>query len=128
MNVLDENIDEHQRQILRKWRIHVVHIGQEVGHEGMTDQQIIPLLHQMQRPTFFTRDLGLYDRALCHGNYCLVCLAVVHYEAASFIRRFLRHPDFNTTSKRLGCVVQVSHSGIRALRLPSRREARLDWA
>lgn len=35
MNVLDENIPDNQRQLLRSWRIHVRQIGHEVGRQGM---------------------------------------------------------------------------------------------
>ncbi len=100
MNVLDENIPESQRQLLRSWRIRVRQIGYEVGRQGTKDERIIPLLHHLIRPTFFTRDSGFYDRRLCHANYCLVCLMVSQYEAASFIRRFLRHAEFKVWFKR----------------------------
>ena len=44
MIVLDENIPEDQRQLLRGWRVRAQQIGEEVGHKGMKDDQIIPLL------------------------------------------------------------------------------------
>lgn len=127
MNILDENISEGQRQLLRSWRIAVRRVGHEVGRQGMGDEEIIPLLHQLRRPTFFTRDLGFYDRHLCHVGYCLICLAVGQYEAASFIRRFLRSPAFDTHAKRMGRVVRVSHTGMRVWRLHEAREERVEW-
>lgn len=42
MNILDENIPESQRQLLRSWRIRVRQIGYEVGRQGMKDERIIP--------------------------------------------------------------------------------------
>ena len=69
MNVLDENVPDSQRQLLRSWRIRVRQIGYEVGRQGMGDEEIIPLLHRLGSVTFFTRDLGFYDRhltCLCH--------------------------------------------------------------
>jgi hypothetical protein len=113
MTILDENILESQRQLLRSWRLHSHQIGHEVGRSGMKDEAIIPLLHELGPVTFFTRDLGFYRRQLCHARYCLVCLDVGQYEVASFIRRFLRHPHFNTQAKRMGCVVRVSPMGLR---------------
>jgi len=101
MNILDENIPESQRQLLRGWGIRVRQIGQDVGRQGMKDEEIIPLLHQLQQPTFVTRDAGFYDRRLCHASYCLAYLDMSQYEAASFIRRFLQHPSFNTHAKRI---------------------------
>ena len=127
MNILDENIPESQRQLLRSWRIRVRQIGYEVGRGGMKDDRIIPLLHLLKRPTFFTRDVGFYDHRLCHLHYCLVYLAVSQYEAASFIRRFLRHPMFNAQTRRIGKVVRVSHAGIRVWRLHGAGEERLRW-
>ena len=64
MNVLDENIAENQRQLLRRYRIPVRQIGSDVGRAGMTDDEIIPLLHCLSSPTFFTRDEDFYDRGL----------------------------------------------------------------
>jgi len=87
VNVLDENIIKDQRQLLRSWRISVRQIGYNIGRRGMQDEEIIPFLLRLRRPTFFTRDLGFYQRSLCHRQYCLVCLAVEKYEAAIFIRR-----------------------------------------
>ncbi len=49
MNVLDENIPDDQRIILRSWRIRVRQIGHEVGHHGMGDEEIIPLLHRLEK-------------------------------------------------------------------------------
>ncbi len=77
MNILDENIPESQRQLLRGWRIRVKQTGQDIGEQGMKDrQQIIPLLQALRRPVLFTRDLGFFDRRLCHRGYGIVCLAV----------------------------------------------------
>jgi len=128
MNILDENIPESQRQLLRNWRIHIRQIGYEVGRKGMKDEEIIPFLHQIRKATFFTRDLGFYERRLCYSNYCIVCLAVGQYEAASFTRRFLRHPIFSIQAKRIGVVVQVSHIGMRVWRLHAEREEEVKWS
>lgn len=127
MNLLDENIPEHQRQLLRSWRIPVRQIGREVGRKGLQDEAIIPLLHTLPRPTFFTRDDGFYQRDLCHRAYCLVYLAVGQYEAASFVRRFLRHPAFATHARRRGSVVRVSFRALHVWRLHQESEADLGW-
>jgi hypothetical protein len=52
----NENIPESQRQLLRSWRIRVQQIGHELGRPGMKDEEIIPLLHQLRMPSFFTHD------------------------------------------------------------------------
>ena len=127
MNILDENIPEDQRQLLRSWRIRARQVGHETGRRGMQDAEIIPLLHRMERATFFTRDLGFYSRRLCHPHYCVVCLAVSPYDAASFIRRFLRHPQFETRATRLGKVIRVAHSVITLWRLHFDQEEKVEW-
>lgn len=112
MILLDENIPESQRQLLRGWRIRVRQVGFDVAHKGVKDDAIIPLLHELGSTTFFTRDLGFFRRQLAHSSYCIVCLDVHQYEAASFVRRFLRHRRFATQRKRLGSVVRVGHRGV----------------
>ena len=49
-------------------------------------------------------------------------------EAAVFVRRFLRHPNFNTQLKRMGCVVRVSHAGLTFWRLRSQTEGYVVWS
>jgi hypothetical protein len=91
MNLLDENIPEDQRALLQYWGIPVHQIGVDVGRKGMADEEIIAFLHTLRGVSFFTRDLGFADRALCHSRYCLICLDVRRDEVAMFVRRFLRH-------------------------------------
>jgi len=55
----------------------------------MQDEEIMPFLLTLRRPTLYTRDLGFYSRALCHAQYSLVILAVGQYETAYFLRRLL---------------------------------------
>jgi len=113
MIVLDENIIELQRQQLEAWRMHVRQIGVEIGKRGMKDRnEIIPLLHTLRRPTFFTRDHDFYYPWLRHLGYCLVFLEVKPDEAAQYIRRFLRHPGFRTQAQRMGKVARVHEEGI----------------
>lgn len=127
MNVLDENILESQRLMLRSWRIHVSQIGHEIGFQGMKDESIIPLFHDLKSITFFTRDLGFYRPKLCHTSYCLVCLDVGQYEVASFIRRFLKHPSFDTQAKRMGCVARVSSTNLRYWKKHQEVDTVLAW-
>jgi hypothetical protein len=128
VNVLDENILESQRQTLQSWRIRVRQIGKDIGRKGIRDDALIPFLLDQRRPTFFTRDLGFYDRKLCHARYCLVCLAVGPYEAAVFVRRLLRHPEFNTQAKRMGAVIRASSAGLQVWRFHTEQEIHLPWS
>jgi hypothetical protein len=56
VNVLDENIPDSQRRLLRRWRIPSRQIGDDVGRKGMKDAEVVTVLHHMDRPTFFTLD------------------------------------------------------------------------
>ena len=127
MILLDENFPESQRQLLRSWRIRPQQIGYEIGRKGMKDEVIIPFLHQLRRPTFFTLDDDFYKRDLCHAGYCLVYIGVGQYESASFVRRLLRYRQFNTQAKRMGTVVRVSHIGISVWYLHAEEEKFFEW-
>ena len=127
MNILDENIPESQHALLRTWRIAVRQIGQEVGRTGIKDDEIIPLLHQLDRPTFFTLDGDFYHPRLRHGGYCLVHLDVEEETVAEYVRRLLRHRELNTKAKRMGCVVRVFPTGIAVWRIRHEQESHLSW-
>jgi hypothetical protein len=125
--ILDENFPESQRQLLKAWHIPIRQIGVEISRKGIQDDEIIPFLLGLRRPTFFTLDDDFYSRHRRHARYSLVCVDVAQYEAAAFVRRFLRHKDFDTEAKRMGLVVRLSHAGIFLWRLHVEEEARLDW-
>jgi hypothetical protein len=127
MNLLDENIPEAQRELLRRWRIRTRQIGFEEGRFGMKDDEIIPLLHLIRRVTFLTRDLGFCRGALCHPHYCLVGFFTTEDEFAFFVRRFLQHPDFDTLVKRMGSVIRVSHTGLKVWRARATSVIEVAW-
>ena len=56
MNLLDENIRDDQRMFLRQWHIPFRQIGKEISRAGVDDEEIVPLLHRLKRPTLFTQD------------------------------------------------------------------------
>jgi hypothetical protein len=127
--VVDENVIASQCAQLRAWQIPFRQIGHDLGHQGMDDQEeIIPLLHRLPQPTFFTRDPDFYDRPLCHSSYCLVVLTVRKDETAHYLRRILRHREFNTRAKRMGCVVRVGSVEIVCWKKGSEQEERIRWA
>jgi len=128
MNILDENRVKSQRQLLRSWRISFRHISDDLGMGGIQDEEIIPLLHRLSRPTFFTSDSDFYKSRLCHARYCIVYLAVEEDEAASFIRRLLRHRAFDTEAKRMGSVIRVSQTGLTVWRFHQEKPLELAWA
>ena len=102
MNVLDENVPLSQQQLLKRWRIHTRQIGVDAGWKGMKDHEVIPLLLEFNRPTFFTLDRDFYRRRLCHDDYCLVFLEVDEDRFANYVRRFFRHPALNSKAKSMG--------------------------
>jgi hypothetical protein len=112
MNVLDENLAAQQCDKLRAWRIPFRQIGRHLSMHGALDENLIPLLHQLPQPTFFTHDKDFCRASLCHSHYAVVYLDVSDTAAAEFIRRFLRHPTFDTTAKRMGIVARVQTSGV----------------
>jgi len=114
MFVIDENISEIEVWRLREWGFAVRQIGPDIASLSTSDENILPVLHRLKRPTFFTRDEDFWNRCLVHARYCLVYLDIQEHEGeiASAIRRFLRHPLFNTHANRMGKVVRVRPASI----------------
>jgi hypothetical protein len=127
VNFLHENVPEEQRRLLLRGKIAVRQIGNEVGAAGMTDENILPLLHHLRRPTFFTRDADFYRRGLRHERYCLVWLDVRPADVAEHVRKFLRHPAFKAQAKRMGWVAHVAPSGISAWGPGAEKESHWPW-
>jgi len=127
VNVLDENIPHKQKSLLRRERGSFHQIGEEIGRKTTQDEDIVPLLHRLDRPTLFTQDQDFYDRRLCHERYCLVYLDVDENRVAEYIRRILRHRMFKTKANRMGCVIRAHSTGVAFWRLHDQHERRLLW-
>lgn len=127
MNILDENIPETQRGLLRSRHVTLRQIGQDVGWKGMKDDGIIPLLHQWDRPAFFTLDSDFYHRALCHKQHCLIYLDFEEEMVAEYVCRLLRHREFNTKAKRMGHVIRVSPTGLSFWQPSQEQEGHFTW-
>ncbi|MFA0769442.1 MAG: hypothetical protein OXFUSZZB_002770 [Candidatus Fervidibacter sp.] len=128
MIVLDQNIPTDERRKLERWGIHTRKIGVDIGWAWMDDVgQVLPLLHSLHQPTFFTLDLGFYHRRFCHDRYCLVVLDVADTQVAEFVRKFLRHPLFRTKAKRMGKVVLLTTEGIRWWAKGMPKELKAAW-
>lgn len=112
MNLLDENFPDDQRAVLRGWRIPFRQIGVNLGHLGIKDENVIPLLHRQRHVTFFTQDEDFFLRRLGHAAYRLVWLDVRADDLAHYVRRFLRHPRFGTAAERMAIVARVHPEGI----------------
>lgn len=127
MIVLDENIFESQRLQSRRWRIQPCQIVRDVGRRGMQDEEIIPLLRTLRRPTLVTRDRDFFQSSLCDVRYCLVQFRVDPVEVAAYLRRLIRHPNFKTWSQRKGRVLRVSPGGISVWQVRNPRLRRYRW-
>jgi hypothetical protein len=125
--VLDENLPAGQRRLLRSWRIPLRVIGVDVATWGTDDAALLPVLQHLPQPTFFSLDKDFYRPEWAHGRYSLVWLDVRGRQAAEFIRRFLRHPAFNTQAKRMGPVVRVHAGGLSCWRIGRRVQDPLPW-
>jgi hypothetical protein len=93
----------------------------------MKDPEIISFLQQMRQATFFSRDRDFFHKHHCHASYCLVHLDVKKNETAFFIRRLLRHSEFNTRSKRMGKVIQLTSGRIHVWQIHAIAQRRLIW-
>jgi hypothetical protein len=110
--VLDENLPAGQRLLLRSWHIRFRVVGVEVAESGTEDENLIPILLGLSRPTFFSLDRKFYRWNWAHARYCLAWLDAPDDQAAHTIRRFLRQPAFDTQAKRMGTVARLHPIGI----------------
>ena len=62
MLVLDENLPASQRQSLRKWRVRFRIVGVEVALAGTKDENLVPVLHRLAAPTFFSLDQDFFQQ------------------------------------------------------------------
>jgi hypothetical protein len=127
MLIADENLPAAQRRWLRKRRIRLRVVGADIASRGSADENLISLLHRLPQPTFFTLDRDFYSRDWLHPGYCLVWLDVTDDRAAEFIRRFLRHPRFETQAKRMGIVARVHTGGVSYWEVRKRSSLSVPW-
>jgi len=128
MLIVDENISEVEVWRLREWRVHV-RLVSEVAVKGIADENIIPVLHRLKRPTLFSKDRGFWNRKLAHPAYCLVLLDVPEHEGevARYAHQLLKHPDFAANAQRMGKVVRVHVKGIEFWERGLLKARRLNW-
>jgi hypothetical protein len=128
MLVLDENLPAGQRLRLREWGLRFRVTGVEVAAPGTQDENLLPILLALPRPTFFSLDRDFFRPDWTHRRYCLVWLDVGNREAAEFVRRVLRHSAFDTQVKRMGTVVRVHPGGLLCWRIGQRSPQVFNWA
>ena len=126
MFILDENIDDYERNRLRTWRLRAHKIGRDLGVKGIKDEQIIPFLVTLMRSTLFTLDDDFESPRLCPSAYCIVYLVVRQADVTTYVWQVLRHPALNSQAKRMGAVVRTSELGLRVWRCNEAKQA-LAW-
>ncbi len=62
MLVLDENLPAGQQQLLRERRIRFRVVGLDVAASGTADENLIPVLHRLSRPTWIAISTGVIGR------------------------------------------------------------------
>jgi hypothetical protein len=112
VNVLDENVTRDQADLLRQWSIRFRSISRDFRRQGMHDDNVIPFLLRLKKPTLLTRDADFFERRLVHSDYCLAWLEVDAGQTAFFIRRFLSHPRFRNNAQRLGKIICIAPRGL----------------
>ena len=113
--------------MLEAWRIPVRQIGSDWSQKGLQDDEIVVALRRLNNATLFTRDVGFYRPEVRHRAYCIVVMKVGQYEVARFVRRFLRHADFNSRAKRMGKIVRLSPSVIASWKVRDAKERPHLW-
>jgi hypothetical protein len=125
--ILDENTAQGEVDQLRRRKIICRKIGPDIGRKGLSDREIISLLHGLDRPTLFSLDRDFFRRRWCHGGYALVHLDIVEEEVAKYVRRVLKHPLLNSRAKRVGLVLSASPSGLTGWRLNQQEPVTIEW-
>ena len=101
--------------------------GQDFAEAGLLDEHIIPLFHKMGNITFITRDRGFYKPSFAHEKYCLIVLGTGQNEVATYLRKLLNHPEFNTNKKRMGKIIYNSYTRIHYYTINDHEEKELIW-
>ena len=72
-------------------------------------------------------DKDFFRRSLVHPAYCLVWLNARADDAAWFVRRLLRQPEFNSQAKRMGVVARIHPEGIQFWQRGTATLRRVAW-
>jgi hypothetical protein len=87
-------------------------VGVDIAVAGTKDEGLVPLLHRLAAPAFFSLDQDFFRPDWAHRNYAPVWLDAADDRAAEFIRRFIRHALSETQAKRMGVVGRVHAPGV----------------
>ncbi len=106
-HILDEHVIASHAEEIRKKVPSVAQIGTDWGETGWDDiEQIVPHLHH-SKATFHTLDEDFFKRRLLHNDYCIIFYDVSLKDFVECVQKILRHPLFDTHSKRLSKIIKV---------------------
>src|SRR5437667_11241888 len=105
MDVLDESIVAQQCDQLRHWRIPFRQVGADLSAYGTSDENLIPVLHRLPQPTFFSHDGDFFKASLCQLLRGLrIALFLLNTFAGVFADSARKHFEPSAS----GCVARVS--------------------
>ncbi len=111
-HILDEHVTAKHAAAIRRKVSSVAQLGVDWGETGWDDiEQIIPHLHH-SKATFHTLDEDFFKRRFLHNDYCIVFYEIPINDFVKSVLNFLRHPLFNSHTKRLGKIIKVGLDNI----------------
>lgn len=114
MIVLDEQLQgPHIRDAVSQWYPGTVISITELRPGTVIKDDAIPaLLSREPKPTFVTiNESDFWLKVPISTRFCVVCVALPDFrmkEVPDLLRRLLRHPEYQTKTKRMGLVVRLS--------------------
>ena len=118
MIVLDEEIHGPRlSQMIAAWYVGaVVSITTLRPHTHIQDEAIVTLLHSVSQPMFVTINVPDFWRVVAaHADYAVICVDLPDWqvdELPTWLRAFLRMPNFRTKAARMGNVFCLRPSRI----------------
>jgi hypothetical protein len=114
MIVLDEQLlGRGIEEVIRRWYPGAVCFINDLRPGTVIKDEAIPmLLSQEAEPTFVTiNETDFWNRVAISDRFCIVCMALTDSRVAdipALLQRLLRHPDFSTKARRMGCVIRLT--------------------
>ncbi|BAZ14868.1 hypothetical protein NIES4071_67380 [Calothrix sp. NIES-4071] len=126
MIVLDEQLlGRDLEELISAWyRGNVCFITDLRPDTIIKDDAIPMLLRQQSQPTFVTiNERDFWRKVEIDNNFCVICFTFPDRRAreiSSSLRAILKHPDFNTKTKRMAKVLRVTDNSVAYYSLENR--------
>jgi hypothetical protein len=114
-NILDAHFSLPVAAAISQRGIRCRLIGVNIGHQSMSDEEIIRNLHNVwKNSTLITLNYWhFFRRDLVHPRYCILNLDVRNIGAVpEIVQRVYRHPELRTLAKRRGKVIKCTTQNI----------------